>query len=309
MDINYFKEFSVLAETKNYWEAAERLFINQSTLSKHIKSMENELGIPLFSRTTRKVALTEFGTALLPYAQSIMHTQFEYSALLLQKQNSMKGLLAVGSIPAMAQYNITQLLLNFQRSYPDYSFRVTEDDAKNLKKLLTTKKCELIFLRESKHDIPNTAETPDDLVRIPYITDYLVALLPNGHPLADRTELTLRDLQNENFCFLKESSMIYDICRLACQEADFIPNIVFDSHRLDSIFDMVTYGKCIALLMNRHTKNALNTPEAASFSAIKIVPAISTQISLCYLKNSALSKPAEHFIKYFKESLSEGKVE
>lgn len=90
MDINYFKEFSVLAETRNYWEAAERLFVNQSTLSKHIKAMEKELGVLLFSRTTRKVELTEFGKALLPYAQSIMHTQFEYSALLLQKKTAEK---------------------------------------------------------------------------------------------------------------------------------------------------------------------------------------------------------------------------
>lgn len=146
----------------------------------------------------------------------------------------------------MAQYNITQLLLHFQQVYPDYSFKVTEDDAKNLKKLLTTKKCELIFLREPKYDLSNISDAPDELVHIPYISDYLVALLPNNHPLAGRTELTLRDLQSEKFCFLKESSMIYDLCRLACQQAGFIPNIVFDSHRLDSIFDMVTYGKCVA---------------------------------------------------------------
>lgn len=308
MDINYFKEFSVLAETRNYWEAAERLFVNQSTLSKHIKAMEKELGVPLFSRTTRKVELTEFGKALLPYAQSIMHTQFEYSALLLQKKNSRKGLLSIGSIPVMAQYNITQLLLHFQQVYPDYSFKVTEDDAKNLKKLLTTKKCELIFLREPKYDFSNISDAPDELVHIPYISDYLVALLPNNHPLANRTELTLRDLQGEKFCFLKESSMIYDLCRLACQQAGFIPNIVFDSHRLDSIFDMVTYGKCVALLMNQHTKKSLSASGTPSFTAIRIIPTISTQISLCYLKESVLSQPAEHFIQYFHESMLKDEI-
>ena len=48
MDSNYLKEFTVLAETKNYWEASYRLFLNQSTLSKHIKSMEAELGVLIF---------------------------------------------------------------------------------------------------------------------------------------------------------------------------------------------------------------------------------------------------------------------
>ena len=51
MDISYFREFAILAETKNYWAASERLFIGQSSLSKHIKAVETELGVSLFDRT------------------------------------------------------------------------------------------------------------------------------------------------------------------------------------------------------------------------------------------------------------------
>ena len=47
MNTENLKEFIVLAETKNFWEASERLYMNQSTLSKHIKSLENELGVNL----------------------------------------------------------------------------------------------------------------------------------------------------------------------------------------------------------------------------------------------------------------------
>ena len=57
MNTEYLKEFVVLAETKNFWEASDRLYMNQSTLSKHIKSLENELGVDLFLRTTRRVDL------------------------------------------------------------------------------------------------------------------------------------------------------------------------------------------------------------------------------------------------------------
>ncbi|MDY3918223.1 MAG: LysR family transcriptional regulator [Candidatus Limivivens sp.] len=299
MDINYFKEFSVLAETKNYWEAAERLYINQSTLSKHIKAMEQELGVPLFARTTRKVELTEFGTAFLPYAQSIVRTQFDYSAMLLQKKNHNKSQLAIGSIPVMAQYRITTILLDFQKLFPNCGFQIIEDDAKNLRNLLLSRKCELIFLREQKHPGTETFETDDKIIHIPYMTDYLVALLPKEHPLADRKELTLRSLQGEKFCFLKETSLIYDLSRSACQEAGFIPDIVFDSHRLDSIFDMVTYGGCVALLMNQHMHNLCDAGPSMPFAMVKVSPTISTQISLCCLKDAPLSKMAEEFIRYF----------
>lgn len=135
MNTSYFREFTVLAEVKNYWEAAERLYINQSTLSKHIKSMENELGILLFDRSTRHVELTRYGKALLPYARSITRQESEFSSLLMQMQNQEKG-------------------------------------------LLRNKKCELIFLRESKPDFEKNFSEDHEIIRIPFVRDHLVALLP-----------------------------------------------------------------------------------------------------------------------------------
>lgn len=70
MNTEYLKEFVVLAETKNLGEASDHLYMNQSTLSKHIKSLENELGINLFLRTTRRVELTNYGQTFLPYFAS-----------------------------------------------------------------------------------------------------------------------------------------------------------------------------------------------------------------------------------------------
>ena len=86
MEINYLKEFVVLAQTGNFMEAADILYVSQSTLSKHIKSMELELGVPLFDRTTRKVTISKFGELLLPYAQQIAELQDKYTAIF---QNSL----------------------------------------------------------------------------------------------------------------------------------------------------------------------------------------------------------------------------
>lgn len=61
MTSEQFNEFYILSTTLNYSEAAQKLFISQSTLSRHIKSMEDELGVYLFSRNTRNVVLTSEG--------------------------------------------------------------------------------------------------------------------------------------------------------------------------------------------------------------------------------------------------------
>lgn len=299
MNTVFFKEFTILAEVKNFWEASERLYINQSTLSKHIKLMETELGVPLFTRTTRRVELTKYGEALLPYAQSIIREEFEYSTLLMQIQNAEKGTLSLGSIPAMAQYNITNLVSSFQKKYPDSTVKIIEDDAKNLISLLNSRKCELVFTRESKLTFEKNFLEDTDIVRIPYIRDHLVALLPKNHRLAFAKSLSLRELKDESFCFIKEDSLMYDICVSACQAANFIPEITFTSHRLDSIFDMVSTGSHVALLMNQH----MLPPENAFYStdvpwvAVDIVPYIYSQISLCYIKEQRLSASAQNFVE------------
>lgn len=300
MELNYFKEFAVLAETNNFWEAAERLYMNQSTLSKHIKYMEQELGVPLFCRTTRQVHLTRYGEALLPYAQSIMRTEFEYSTLLMQLQDAEKGVISLGSIPAMAQYRITELLEHFQREYPACRVRVREADPNELIELLMEQRCELIFTREPTKGLEETSPDESRIVRIPYMTDHMVALLPGVHPLAARQELSLRELKEEHFCFIKESSLMYDLCIEACQAAGFIPQIAFTSHRFENIFDMVSSGSYVALVMNPHAVPfpGSGAPAERPWRAVPIVPRICSQVSLCYRKGRPLTAAAQKFVDF-----------
>ena len=89
MEINYLKEFVILARTGNYLETADCLYMGQSSLSRHIKTLEEELDIRLLDRTTRKVSLTEAGRLFLPYAEHIMSLQEQYQDVLLDfKKNS-----------------------------------------------------------------------------------------------------------------------------------------------------------------------------------------------------------------------------
>ena len=300
MNISFFREFTVLAEEKNYMEAAERLYMNQSTLSKHIKTMESELGVSLFDRSTRRVELTEYGKALLPYAQSITRCEFEYSSLLRQIQNREKGMMTLGSIPPMAQYGIVGLLAAFQNEYPDSHVTVLEEDSQNLVNLLREKKCELIFLRESKLDFEKNFLDDNALVRIPFVQDRLIALLPSGHPLAQKEQITLRELKDENFCLIKEGTLLYEMCVNACQASGFIPNITFTSHRIDSILDMVSAGDHVALLTNLHVTPPKYAPvhEKRPWVSVNLMSHIISQISLCYLSNSHLSKSAQNFVTF-----------
>ena len=300
MNLNFFKEFLVLAETRNYWEAAERLFLNQSTLSKHIKAMEAELGVALFDRTTRKVALTDFGQTLLPYARAITQLQTEYTTALLQQQNQNLGRVTLGSVSSMKQYHITDLVSDYQIAFPEYNLHVLENDSHCLKQMLLSRKCELAFIREPLNASGETEHDREPLVRIPYSTDNLVAVMERHNPLAEQESVSFGELAQEKFCFIKKNTILYNLCYSACQEAGFVPNIVYDSHYMGSIFDMIIKSGCVGILTNKHVEHMRLHHANGPLTFLPIEPKITTRISLCYLENTALSEGAAHFVEFFK---------
>ncbi len=305
MNTEYLKEFVVLAETKNFWEASERLYMNQSTLSKHIKAMESELGVQLLNRTTRKVSLTQYGQVYLPYAQSISRADFEGLTAIRQLQSIENGLLSIGSLPSMPQYRITQLIAQFQERHPDSTVRIYEDDPVNLMHYLEDESCEIIITREDKQEFEYNYINDKRINRIPYLSDRLVALLPKKHPLAKEKSITLPQLKDEHFCFIKEGSLMYHITMDVCQQAGFVPNIIFSSHRIDSLIDMVTNQNCVALLMDQHILMPENGPRQVGipWTAVPITPNIQTQISVCYRADKPLSKTGQLFVDLLTENL------
>jgi LysR family transcriptional regulator, transcription activator of glutamate synthase operon len=285
MEINYLKEFVVLAQTGNFMEAADILFSSQSTLSKHIQSIEAELGVSLFDRTTRKVRISKFGELLLPYAQQIAELQDKYTAVLKSSLETDRDILTVGSIPALAQYKIIDIFVNFKKSRPQSTLNVMQAGSEELKEMLRHKKCELAFIRF-------TDEVDDDLEKIPYAVDTMVAVLPIVHPLAKQKTVPLRMLADEDFLLIEKQTYLYRLCISACKLSGFEPKIAFTDHKVGILVDLVIKGMGVALLMKQLALYVSNPKTAI----VDISPSVSTQICLCHLKGVELSDAAKHFV-------------
>ncbi len=286
MEIGHIREFVTLAETKSFYETAELLFTTQSTISKHLKLVEKELGHPLLNRNSRRVELNEYGRLFLPHAQKILQIQYEYTTDFYNKSKRLLSTLTIGSIPFMAQYNITDIIVRFKKENTNFKLNVIEAESNDLKTMLLKGKCELAFIRET--------DKPDaKFVKIPYFTDNLVALLPANHQKAYEASINLSDLSNEDFLFIQVKTYIYNLCINACNDAGFQPNIVFTSHRLENIIDLVAMGMGISLLMKEQTKHL----PADKVTAISISPTVTSQLFLTYKKDSPLSPAALHFIR------------
>jgi LysR family transcriptional regulator, transcription activator of glutamate synthase operon len=294
VEINYLKEFVIIAQTGNFLEAAEILYSSQSTLSKHIQSMEEELGIPLFDRTTRKVRITKYGQLLLPYARQITEIQGRCVASMKSNLETDRETLKLGSIYGLPQYKITDVLVNFKRSRPESIFNVMQGSSRSLTEMLREGKCELAFIRD-------VVDENDEFVKLPFATDTLVAVLPVTHPLAMQEIIPLRMLEEENFLLEEPQTMPYRLSVKACQLSGFEPKVYFTDRERENLIDLISKGMGVSLMMKKIVMNISN-PKIAF---VDVTPNVTTQISLCYMKGEKLSPAARYFLSCagFEENL------
>ena len=200
MELNYLREFVVLAQICRFQDAADLLCISQSSLSKHIKSIEAEFDMPLFKRSTRKVELTHFGKEFLPYAARIAEIQRDYSANLLARLKPNAKVLSIGISPAVAPQNLMPLIPTFSKSDPDYRLSLIEQENVSLMELLTRGECDMIIVNENA-DIPAV-----EVNKIPFFEDSLVAVLPSAHPLAEKEDIPIDALAGAQYIQLGAQS-------------------------------------------------------------------------------------------------------
>ncbi|MGN1019722.1 MAG: LysR family transcriptional regulator [Aristaeellaceae bacterium] len=287
MILDYICEFAVLAETCNYMEAADQLFISQSALSRHIKTLEEDLGVQLFTRTTRRVALSSFGSLFLPYAQRMSALRSDYENAISMAKNAERGNIRLGTIPVMAQYEITDVIVCFQKENPLISLDIVEGDTNELIRELRSGQIHMAFVREGEGE-----EDSGEFNKIHYDTDQLTAFLSRQHPFAERQFIRVEHLRNEPLMLLSKDTYMHTLCVQACRKAGFEPNIVLTSHRGRNMLELARKNMGIALLTKRPTLPMLTE----DLVAVDIEPRIITNINLIYPKNQKLSPGAQRFV-------------
>lgn len=295
MDINYISEFVVLAEIGNFLAASEELYISQSSLSKHIKHLESELGVVLFNRTTRKISLTDAGEIFLQYAREIRKQQNGYTNALAKLASRNQDSISIGVLPTMAQYDITNIIFTFQRSYPEAKLSITMGDAYDLAAKLLEETLDFAFLREREFGKEGEFE------RIFLCRDRLVAVVPKRNPLAEKPCIEISDLKDEELCVLATNTLLYDLCDELCRQSGFEMKIFYQGHHLTNIADFVTKGQAIGLLMEGQTRFFKNP----WISIIPIEPSVCTDISLCRKKGKKNDSIGNKFVEIVNGFLSE----
>ncbi len=281
MELEHIREFLTLAESGNYCEAASRLFISQSALFKHIKSLENEIGVPLFIRNGNRIVISDFGRMFLPYATNTLKPIDQFIHEVEIKCSEKSNMVLIG-----ANYRVTELIAEFRQHYEKYQIRLLERGATVIDTMFK-EGCEIAFVR-------NLEDPEGKYVSIPYAKDHLGVVLYPSHPLASRERINIIELRHENFISPSQERISDDPVLKLCEEAGFIPRIVLNAITGSEVARLVSLGLGIAVL-NKYTIHQ---------NGIKIIdlePLVEYDISLCYRKDIPLSAAAKAFIGFVRE--------
>src|ERR1700683_1224206 len=132
MELHQLRYFVAAAECGNVSRAAERCHVAQPSLSQQLQKLESLLGVALFDRIGRGIAITDAGRALLPRARQILAHVRDTESNLKRESEGCDGTLIVGAIPTMAPYLLPPALKKLRSSHPDCQISVREDLTENL---------------------------------------------------------------------------------------------------------------------------------------------------------------------------------
>ena len=233
-----------IAEEQSFTRAAERCFVVQSALSRQIKSLESELGVRLFARTSRKVEVTPAGEAFVKQARLCLHAAERAKVAAAAAHGEIRGSLTIGVIPTVTAVDVAVVLGAFRRSYPEVGIHVRTGGSDEFLRRIAAGELDVGFLGLAEGVTPRGVQARE-LSR-----ERLVAVLSNdGRELArGRRRLRLEDLAGEPFVDFPEGSSGREQSDLAFDRAGLRREVSFEVNTADLLTGLVRQGLGVALV-------------------------------------------------------------
>ena len=289
MEIQQLYYYMELCKQKNFTEAGYACNMTQGALSKQIRKLENELGITLIRRNTRKFELSKEGEIFLSYAKKMTGT-YEEMLKNVQKNQEIK----IGCMPVLAPYHFARLVADFRKEYPDIKLVIDERIASEIQE--NSDRYDFLILRE------NMMEDQKKFRFSPLYDDKLCAVLYEKHPLYGRDRLQLKELKDDVFIFPERGSGSYEVFYKSCEKAGFEPKIAFEFPQANTIMSFVSEGVGVTITFSTVYREA----KCAGVKMIPLEDELHSVISLFYRKNKPLDyakKNRQQFLNYVREHL------
>lgn len=243
MELHQLRCFVAVAEELHFGRAARRLEMLPASLGRHIRLLEEALGIQLLLRTTRSVALTEDGSTLLDEARRLLDRAEQLHQSFLDRARRKTAALRLGAIDTAAAGLFPLLLHDFRDRRPGVAVELVEDKTIRLLPRLLSGRLDLALVRPPEH--------PDTRIEfLPLFHERAVVAVPTQHRLSHRARLGIRALVGEPLIVPDRRSRphSHDLTMKLFAEAGARPTISQIAGEKQTIVNLVAAGLGLAIV-------------------------------------------------------------
>ena len=241
MDFHQLKVFQAAARTSSFTAAGHELSLSQSTVSLHIKRMEEELGCHLFLRSKKRVSLSEAGRVLLHFAERTLSEMKNAELAVREFSTSQRGTIRLGVGATTLIYLFPKILADYRRRYPLIEIMVTTATTEVLLQGLIDQTLDLAVVMSPSQALASVQT-------LPLFDEELVIVMAAGHALARKPILSPHDLEGLSFISHLRGTAMRHVQRMYFDRLHAHPRIAMELENIEAIKSLVRLNMGAALL-------------------------------------------------------------
>ncbi|HEX3015237.1 MAG TPA: LysR family transcriptional regulator [Desulfobacteria bacterium] len=285
MDWQQLYYFQTVARLQHFTRAAEKLSISQPALSRSIARLEEDLGVPLFERQGRNVALNRYGRVFLKRVNRALQEISEGQREIQDLISPSHGSVALAFIHTLGTNLVPDLLRRFRKSYPNIAFQLSQNITRVILDQLINAEIDFCFCS------PTVTEEGIHCIRL--LTEELFVIVPREHRLANQGSIDLAEIADDPFIALKQEAGLREITDRLCRKAGFVPKITFEGEEVTTIAGLVAAKLGVAIIPQI---TGLDMTKVALLKVNK--PVCRRAIGMAWVEGRYLSPAAQQFRQF-----------
>ncbi|WP_145186925.1 LysR family transcriptional regulator [Pseudomonas sp. URMO17WK12:I11] len=278
--------FATVAEHGNISHAAQALHLSQPAVSGQLRLLQDDFGEPLYQRAGRGVRLTAAGEQLLAHAQRLQETFRQAQALREAMRGLERGTLRIGASTTPASYLLPYLIADFHGQYPEVTVATSHGNTTEILADLASVDIALIE-GPAGHELPLGSEIT------PWHEDEIVAIVPQGHPLADTPEQTLAALGRYPLVLRENGSGVRQIVERAFARHGVAMRVALEIAGVEGVKEAVRAGMGIGFVSAMSIRH-----EAGLLRQLRVAPQpLIRRFSIVLPHAAAPSRAAARFLQ------------
>ncbi|TNJ33546.1 DNA-binding transcriptional regulator OxyR [Arenimonas terrae] len=278
MNLRDLRYLVALAEQRHFGRAAEACHVSQPTLSTQIKKLEDELGVALVERAPRQVMLTPAGHDIAARARRVLAEVDQMRETARRTADPEAGSIRLGLFPTLGPYLLPHVVPRIRARFPRLELLLVEEKTETVLHMLRDGKLDAAVLALPLHE--DWLET-EFLFEEPFLL-----AVPEGHPLAEKHELRLAELDHERLLLLEEGHCLRDQALEVCTLAGAGEKEGFRATSLETLRQMVAAGVGVTLLPMLAVKPPVSPSENIRLLSFRDPPP-TRRLALVWRKSSA----------------------